>query len=344
MNSPWHILEDVPRHSAAAADWKLHLGEAFPSMREACLQKAKRKASSVQCPQVEGCTHQLKPRGDGYVAKSNDDDGDCNDFLLTADEAEVWEVNLQRLGAAIAGALKCLAKDQKLELDRTRQIASLGNAPLPILLTVQRDKDGFSDVVARLVARWPKGFILLAPTSRFCTASATDLLGRVNAGFFTLDEHVTILPSGKLNAPKSGEELFAAYLPEKREAVKESEATRIFAILQKLKSQRAGESAPLYDVFVATVLDGLSQSAAAKRCECSPAQMSKRVKQLKVEFGMPLKQLQNYAKPLLDMQTSVKGDRRRKRKPGSGPGAFADDNDDSLPPEEYQYDKGDKDD
>ena len=342
MNSPWHILEDVPAHSAAAADWELHLGGAYPAVREAFLQKAKRKASSVQCPHVEGCTHELKPRGDGYVAKCKDDDGaGCDDFLVSADAAEVWEVNLKRLGATIAGALKCLAKDQKLELDRTRQIASLGNAPLPILLTVQQDEDGFSDVVARLVAKLPKGFVLLAPSSRFCTANATDMLSRVNAGFFTLEEHVTVLASGKLNAPKSGAELFAAYLPEKREAVKESEATRIFAILQKLKSKRAGESAPLYDVFVATVLDGLSQSAAAKRCECSPAQMSKRVKELKVEFGMPLKQLQNFAKPLLEMQTSVKGDQRRKRKPGSGPGAFADDKpgdgeDDSLPAEEYQ--------
>ncbi len=349
MYSPWHILEDVPGHSAAAADWKLYLGDAYAATREAFLQKAKRKASSVRCPYIEGCTHELKPRGDGYIAKCKDDDGaGCDDFVLSADAAEVWEVNLKRLGAAIAGALKCDARDTRLELDRTRQIASLGSVPLPILLTVQQDEGGFNDVVARLVAKLPKGFVLLAPSSRFCTVTATDMLGRVNAGFFTLEEHVMVLASGKLNAPKSAAELFSAYLPEKRDAVKESEATRIFAILQKLKSKKPGESAPLCDVFVATVLDGLSQSAAAKRCKCSPAQMSKRVKELKMEFGMPLKHLQNFAKPLLEMQTSVKGDRRRKRKPGSGPGAFtddkADDNDDSLPPEEYQYEAGSKDD
>lgn len=220
MNSPWHILEDVPTHSAAAADWALHLGGDYPAAREAFLQKAKRKASSVQCPRVEGCTHVLEPRGDGYVAKCKDNDGaGCDDFLVSADAAEVWEVSWRRLGAAIAGALKCNAKDATLGLDRTRQIASLGSAPLPILLTVQHDQDGFEEVVARLVAKLPKGFVLLAPTSRFCTATATELMGRVNAGFFTLDEHVTILPSGKLNAPKTGAELFTAHLPEMKDAV-----------------------------------------------------------------------------------------------------------------------------
>jgi hypothetical protein len=224
MNSAWHILEDVPAHSAAAADWKLHLGGAYAAAKEAFLQKAKRKASSVQCPHIGGCTHELKPRGDEYVAKCKDDDGaGCDDFVLSADAAEVWEVNLKRLGAGIAGALKCLAKDQKLELDRTRQIASLGNAPLPILLTVQDDEDGFGNVVARLVARWPKGFILLAPTSRFCTATATDMLGRVNAGFFDLATHVELLDSGKLHAPKSGEELFAELLADRASHRKEIE-------------------------------------------------------------------------------------------------------------------------
>jgi hypothetical protein len=284
------------------------------------------------------------------VGVCKDDDGTgCDDIPLTKEDVEIWELNLARLGRAISQALKCDAKDDpRLGLARTRQIASLGDAPLPVMLTVQHDEDGFGEVAAQLVARFPKGFILLAPTSRFCTASATELLSKVNAGFFSLESHVTLLPSGKLHAPKSGAELFKGHLPEKREAVRESEAARIFAILQKLRSKRAGMAAPLYDVFVATVLEGASQREAARRCECSPALMSKRVGELKGEFGLSLKQLQNYAKPLLEMQTSVRGERRRKRKPGSGPGAFADDmpndeEDGTLPQEEYRYEESDKD-
>jgi hypothetical protein len=93
------------------------------------------------------------------------------------------------------------------------------------------------------------------------------------------------------------------------EPINRSEAQRIFAVLQRLRSKRAGMMAPLYDVFVATVLEGRSQRAAAKSCDCSPALLSKRVGELEEEFELPLQQLQNYAKPLLEMETSVKGQR-----------------------------------
>ena len=99
--------------------------------------------------------------------------------------------------------------------------------------------------------------------------------------------------------------------------INQGEAERIFAVLQRLRSKRAGMMAPLYDVFVATVLEGRSQRAAAKSCDCSPALLSKRVGELEKEFGLPLKQLQNYAQPLLDMETSVKGQRYARKKRGA---------------------------
>ena len=111
--------------------------------------------------------------------------------------------------------------------------------------------------------------------------------------------------------------------------VNQSEAERIFAVLQRLRTKRAGMMAPLYDVFVATVLEGRSQKAAAESCDCSPALLSKRVGELEKEFGLPLKQLQNYAQPLLEMETSVRGQRYARKR--------------SAPPvdESGQYDEGD---
>lgn len=318
MNSPWHILEDVPAHSAAAADWELHLGGDYPAAREAFLQKAKRKALSVQCPHIEGCTHELKPRGDGYVAKCKDDDGPgCDDFLVSADAAEVLEVNLPRLGAAIAGALKCNAKDAKLGLGRTRQIASLGSAPLPILLTVQHDKDGFDEVVARLVAKLPKGFVLLSPTSRFCTATATDLLGRVNAGFFTLDEHVTILPSGKLHAPKSGAELFAAHLPEMKAAVSEAELVRALRLFGELMEMGTKWKAPPARVFHLMVFKKKTKAETATACKCVASLITKRVALIENHFHMPMEKLLALSSVMQERLRTVKGDRYAKKKHGA---------------------------
>jgi hypothetical protein len=267
MNNAWRSLEEVRGLAAVAAEWRQHAGAEFEAFQAGFLQKAGRNARSVPCPHKAGCTHEVRPRGRGFVGVCKDDDGTgCDDILLTREEVEVWEVNLARLGRAIAQALRCEARDAKLGLDGTRQIASLGDAPLPVLLTVQHDGEGFGEVVAQLVARFQKGFVLLAPTSRFCTAPATELLGRVNAGFFSLEAHVTLLPSGKLHAAKGGGELFAAYLPERKEAVKESEAQRIFGLLMKLKSRRVGMAAPLDDVFVLCVLEeDLSQKEVAKR-------------------------------------------------------------------------------
>lgn len=348
MNSPWRILEDVPTHSAAAADWKLHLGGDYPAARVAFLQKAKRNASSVQCPHVEGCTHELKPRGDGYVAKCKDDDGaDCDDFLVSADAAEVWEVNLQRLGAAIAGALKCNAKDGKLGLDRTRQIASLGSAPLPILLTVQHDQDGFEEVVARLVAKLPKGFVLLAPSSRFCTATATDLLGRVNAGFFDLETHVELLESGKLHAPKTGAELFAAHLPEMKDAVRESDIVRalqMFGGLMGLGTRL--KKAPPARVFDLMVFKKKTKAETATACKCVASLITKRVALIEDHFHMPMAKLLALSSVMQERLRTVKGDRYAKKKHGAmrdEPEQYKDD-DDAAPQEEYRYDEGSADD
>ncbi len=322
MSGPWRCLEELPGLSGVAAEWKRHAGEEFETFRKGFLQKAKRRASSFPCPQKPGCTHQVHPRGNGFVGVCKDDEGTgCDDILLTADDVDVWELNFIRLGRAIAQALRCDPKDTALGLDRTRQIASLGDGPLPILLTVQHDEDGFVDTVARLVARFPKGFVLLAPTSRFCNAVATELLGRVNGGFFTLEQHVSVMPSGALHAPKSGGDLFAPYLPEKQDDIQKSEASRIIAMLTKLRSERAGKKAPLFDVFMLLVMDGVTQKQAARKCRCTPGLMSLRVKQLEKRFGMKIQTLRNYT---ADVQESsvIKGDRLRKKKQGAQPDAY----------------------
>ena len=260
---------------------------------------------------------------------------------LTEADVKVWEVDLARLGRAVARALGCGATVKPMGFHRTIQVTALGNPALPVLLAVQPDVENYRCAVAHIIARLPQGSILLTAT-RLSDANTLELLTKANVGFYDLESLFTLLPSGKLHSPKTAEVLFAAHLPEKQVAVKESEAARILAILKRLRSKRAGMSAPPYDVLIAIVLDGLSQRRAAKQCDCSLGQISKRVKELEKEFGLPLKQLENQLKPMLEMQTSVKGERHRKRKPGSGPGAFADDNpnedeDDTLPAEEYRY-------
>jgi hypothetical protein len=289
-------LEEVRGLAAVAAEWRQHTGADFEAFKAGFLQKAGRNARSYPCPRKAGCTHEVRPRGHGFVGVCKDDDGTgCDDILLTIEEIEVWEVNLARLGRAIAQALKCDAKDAKLGLDGTRQIASLGDAPLPILLTVQHDGDGFGDVVAQLVARFPEGFVLLAPTSRFCTAAATDLLGRVNAGFFSLESCVTLLASGKLYAPKSGGELFAAYLPEKEEAVPEEVARQAFQLLQQLDSEQTVKPPTVLAVFRLYCKEGLTAEQVARKCRCSKATVINRLRLIREKTKTEPDELRRFA-------------------------------------------------
>ncbi|MEI8291771.1 MAG: hypothetical protein WCH99_20070 [Verrucomicrobiota bacterium] len=347
MSSPWQCLEDVPAHSAAAAEWKRHLGDDFSIVGKTFLQRARRKAMSVPCSKVEGCAHALTPRGDGFVGKCKDDDGPgCDDIEVTADDAEVWEVNLKRLGSAVASALKCVAIDEALGVDRTRQVAALGNPPVPILLTVQPDADGYSAVVTQLAARWPKGFVLLAPTNRFCAATAIDMLGRANAGFFDLESILELASNGQLHAPQAGAELFKRHLPEMKNAILESDQAQVWRLFSELVAMGTKGKAPPARVFDLLVFQKLNQTETAGKCKCSLSLISNQVDLIENHFHMSIERLRAFASDLKERQRMVKGDRYAKKKQGAMrdvPGE-SDDDADSAPKEEYVYESGSSDD
>jgi hypothetical protein len=102
----------------------------------------------------------------------------------------------------------------------------------------------------------------------------------------------------------------------KEEPISQGEAQRIFAVLGKLRTETGMRKAPLHTVFEYMVLHGLSGRQTARRCNCTPSLISARVKTLQARFGLSVRQLQNYASALADIETTVKGDRRRRRSAG----------------------------
>ena len=100
------------------------------------------------------------------------------------------------------------------------------------------------------------------------------------------------------------------------EPLNQGEAQRIFAVLTKLRTETGVRKAPLHTVFEYMVLQGLSGEETARRCKCAPSLISARVKTLKERFGMSVGRLHNYASALSEMETAVKGDRRRGKKAG----------------------------
>lgn len=340
--SLWTKIETAPA-SAAWFSWKLRFGKELPKVRPLFLKKIRGRAESVPCPGHCGCPHLVTEENVGVC-----NCGDCEPIPLTAADVEVWQPNWTSLGNKVRDGFDLEHKACEFSVAMVWQVGSFGGGALPIILIVQPDRVAFNEAIAQLVARVPGRFVVLTPTDAFHDIESRELLGRVHAGLHDLESNMTVLPSGVLVPVKSAGELFSPYLPEIRATQTASEAQRIFAMLLKLKSKRVGMKAPLYDVFVLLVLEDASQTEVARECRCSKATVSARVKELESEFERSIKQLKAFAKPLNELQRSVKRERKPNKKPGSAGGKFADEDDpdgreDGAPKEEYGYDQGDRD-
>lgn len=97
-----------------------------------------------------------------------------------------------------------------------------------------------------------------------------------------------------------------------------SEAQKVMAIFEKLKSESGTESAPLYNVFQYLVLQQHSGKEAAKHFHCSESLITKRKHTLRQRFnGLSIDQLKRLLAPSLDMSTTVKGDLKPNRRAGA---------------------------
>jgi hypothetical protein len=257
------------------------------------------------------------------VAVCECDPWNCDNIELTASEVVDYEFDRARLARALCRAFELERREQEVGLPWTQQIATFGAAAVPVVLTIQQERYEFRQVVAELAARWRDGFILFTPTSGFVDGRAHEMFSTARAKFFDLESHVTLLPDGTLRARQRAGELFAAFVTKRDDDASDGEATRVFAILQKLRSKRAGLKAALYDVFMLIVVDGETQRVAAKKLGCSLGLISARVEELEREFKRSVAQLQALASELVEMQTSIKGDGERNRDGGRADGRYA---------------------
>jgi hypothetical protein len=318
MSNLWHCLEALShgRMVAVPAQWQALAGDDFEPLAKAFLRPTEEHATAVPCPHECGCAHEvIVHAADDMVGICRCESWDCPDLKLQPADVELFELSWSRLGRGIARAFDCEAKEVDFKLRGTRQVAAFGAVGLPIVLTLRVERHEFRHVVAELMARLRRPFILLAPTNRALDGLGHELLANAGAGFFPLDSTLTLLPSGQLHSARPAGELFSPYLPAQAETVNETEAQRIFGLLQKLRSRRPGEKAPLHEVFVALVLEDRTQRATAERCDCSLGQIAARVRELELQFGLTLGQLRAYARPLLELERTAKADRRNRKGP-----------------------------
>jgi len=305
----WGKIETAPEAASFFA-WKLRFGAELEKVAPWFLKPTSETARTIPCPLNCDCLHRVK--GDRGIC----DCGECEDIALLEEDVEVWKANWTGLGNKVRDALKLERKASGFAVRNVWQIGSLGGDALQIILLVKPERGAFNEAIAQLAARVKGVFAILTPTAAHHDIESRDLLGRVGAGLFDLESNLLIQASGVVSR-KSAEELFGAMMPAKQAELRQSEAKRIFELFRKLGSGEGTRKGPLEKVFRLMALDGANQAATAKRCECSEATISARVATIEQQFGMKIEQLQAYASEILEFDSVVKGDRRRRKKHGA---------------------------
>jgi hypothetical protein len=213
--NPWDALESIRRLVALPDVWEAKLGRHLAAFKILCLQESSRPALSVPCPNGCGCRHTVLLRHDhtGAVAVCRCPAPQCPDLPVTMAQITPLEVNRTRLAHALAKALDCQPKLSHLKLPETLQFGSWSDQSVPAILTLQTQPATFRSVLAELVARLRRPFLLFAPTSDYVTAECLELLQNVEAAFFSIDSILTLNPHGSLTARKPPGELFAVLDP-----------------------------------------------------------------------------------------------------------------------------------
>ncbi len=314
MSNFWRCLEDVTGIVAVPSAWRARLGEEYNAIKTAFLRPVARMAPSVPCPRECGCAHKVIKHKDGrLVAVCRCEPWNCDDLTLTSDDVVLLELNWQKLYRAISKALECQARHADFGLPCTHQIAAWSSDAVPVILSVQQEPEVFRHVVAELVARLRKRFILLAPTKRFVDTVCLELLENAEAELFDLESQLLIGSNGYLNARQTPGKLFKRFAPETKGSLQEDEAPKLFAIVKALDSAgNAARKAPVFTVFRLYCMESLSAEQVARRCHCSKGTVMNRLQMIRQSTGTAPEKLRAYSTQFGQIEESLTDERARR--------------------------------
>jgi hypothetical protein len=283
---PWSCLETLYTLSQPLAVWRQLLGPHFVPFQQAFLEPDGRLVSSYPCPRQCGCDHEVICHGAGdVVAACRCDPWCCEDLALQAADLECFRLSWARLGRALCRCWSLDSRPAELGLARARQIGSWSSAAVPVFLVIEPSAHRFRCDLIEIVSRLQKPFILQAPTSRQITAPDWELLGRVGAGFFDLETHVTLLPSGMLLCRKAPGDLFRAQTPQPKQE-DQGVVERAFALVKALETETTLQRPGPLAVFSEFCISGLNVSQVARKFRCSRGTILNRLALIRRRTGM----------------------------------------------------------
>jgi hypothetical protein len=213
-----------------------------------------------------------------------DDHPGCPDLQLTPADLEIWALSWPRLARELCRALELAQQFVELAISNTRQIGSWSSAAVPVLLTIQPDRERLRTIILELIARFGRRFIVLAPAARHLDAACLELLEKADAICFPLDACLVLTDNATLRPIRPPGELFGRFAP-KLDDSDFSEAQRVFALVQQLDAGARNKLPSVLTVFRLYCIEDLTVDQIADKCRCAKSTVSNRLHQIRKTTG-----------------------------------------------------------
>jgi hypothetical protein len=219
----WRALEDLPAGADTLCEWWQRLGDDLTAA-EQLLRRTGRLAKVLSCPSPGGdhCPRRIVHQADGsIVAVCGNRPTECDPVDITLDDVAIYAFDARGLGDRLGRLLGLRPEFRPVDdLPRTWQIGRADIAAgcsFPVYLTIPSEEYDLFRVASKISRLASGPFGVLAPTRRYLSADAVDVLSRNASDAAALEELMDVSPSEELACVASLEVVFprawAAALP-----------------------------------------------------------------------------------------------------------------------------------
>jgi hypothetical protein len=347
MTTPnlWNSLEMLSTQAALLMEWRNELGTDFSAARS-FLRPTSQQVESYPCNHTVscGCRHRVIFESPEDVSAVCDcEEGGCEPILLGLNDLIVYALDGKTLAAAIRRAFR-FSEIESGGFDGLRSylVGGWGIRRSHVFFNVPISESGLLKEIDRLCAVIPDPFVLLTPTSRFCTPMVQRALRRQGCAQMALAGTIKLAVPGVLELVTSAKaavdalladfgkrvtegkplELAIARVEEKlnviakisqrTEPVSEDVTRQALEIVRKLDAGDRIKKPSLLTVFSLYCVKGISAGQIASRLGCSKAVVMKRLKLLAEKTGIPAARLRTYSAQFEQMEDGLADSRARR--------------------------------
>jgi hypothetical protein len=326
----WSSLEILSTQAALLMEWRQALGDEFTAAR-AFLRPTQQQSESYPCvhPISCGCRHRVVFETPDEVSAICDcEEAGCDPILLDAADLIVHALNGKRIAASIRQAFQ-FDESENGDIGESHSclVGTWGVRRSRVFFNVPISENGLLNEIDRLCVASPEPFVLLTPTSRFCTPMVQRALRRQGNAQVALSGVVALTPDGRLELIPAAKPLIETFLgdfgkritegtpleraihrveeklnaiaknraPSESAAISEDVARQAFEIVKKLDTGRPMKKPSLLTVFRLYCINERSAAQIADQCGCSKGTVIDRLNVLANRVGMPLAQLRTYS-------------------------------------------------